>query len=51
MEKCSDARVEAFARMIAQLSPASFQLMEDNAAILLARDRIEQREKEKVVQQ
>ena len=42
MEKQKNSNIEGFVRIITQLSPASLQLMQNNAEVLLARDKIEQ---------
>lgn len=47
MEKQKNSNIESFVRIVAQLSPASLQLMQNNAEVLLARDRIEQQKFQK----
>lgn len=42
MEKQKNSNIERFVRIVTQLSPASLQLMQNNAEVLLARDKIEQ---------
>ena len=51
MKKAENTNIERLMKVIVQLSPISLRLMQNNAEVLLARDRIEQREKEKAVQQ
>lgn len=51
MEKQKNTNIESFIKTVIQLSPISLQLMQSNAEVLLARDRMEQQKKELVQQQ